>query len=128
MKTPPRPDDPLLQALTSDANELPLAAAAQARSRQRLRRTVSSGAAVVVLVTLGLWFSTRPSPNHAGHTGPSQNFAQSGAILPRPVASPAEKKLLDDLADTPVLVVRNNSGHLRRVYILEAARGMPPAH
>ncbi len=123
MKTPHHPDDPLLQALIRDANELPLAAAAQARSRQRLRRTVSSSVAVIVLVALGLWFSTRPAPNHADHAGPSKNFAQSGAIVPSPaVASPAEKKLLDDLADTPLLVVRNSSGHLRRVYVLEGGR------
>ncbi len=123
MKTPPRPDDPLLQALTRDAKELPLAAAAQARSRHRLRRRVSSGAVVVILLALGLWFGTRPAPNHAGHAGSKRNFAQSGAIVPRPaVASPAEKKLLEDLADAPVLVVRNNSGHLRRVYVLEGAR------
>ena len=113
----------MLQALTSDANELPLAAAAQARSRQRLRRTISSSAAVMLLVALGLWFSTRPAPNHPGNAGPSQNFVQSGATVPRPaVASPAEKKLLDALADTPLLVVRNSSGHLRRVYVLEGAR------
>ncbi len=123
MKTPPRPDDLLLQALTSDVNDLPLAAAAQARSRQRLHRTLSSSAAVIVLVALGLWSSRRPAPNHASPASPSQSLTQSGAIVPIPaVASPAEKKLLDDLADTPLLVVRNSSGHLRRVYVLEGAR------
>ncbi len=124
MKTrPPHPDDPLLQALAGDADPLPLAAAARARSRQQLRRTVSSGAVVIILLALGLWFSTRATPNHGGHTGRNKNFAQSGATVSRPaVGSPAEKKLLDDLADAPLLVVRNNSGHLRRVYVLEGAR------
>lgn len=120
MKTPPHPEDPLLRALTRDANELPLAAAARVRSRRRLRRTVTNSAAVIILLALGFWFSMRPMPNHAGHTGPNNNFAQSAALVARPAAaSPAEKKLLDDLADTPLLVVRNNSGHLRRVYILD---------
>ncbi len=123
MKTPLYRDDPLLQALSRDTNELPLAAAAQARSRRQLRKTISSGAAVIMLLALGFWFSTRPGPNHAGHASPNNNFAYSGTVIPKPaVASPEEKKLLDDLADAPVLVVRNHTGHLRRVYILEGSR------
>jgi hypothetical protein len=114
MKTPLYPDDPLLQALTKDANELPLEAAAQARSRRQLRATISSGA-VVILLALGIFLGRRPAPKHAGHAGVT--------IVPKPtVVSPEEKKLLDDLGDAPVLVVRNDSGHLRRVYILEGAR------
>ncbi len=69
--------------------------------------------------------TTLPAADPGGkhYEYPHQNFAQSRTIVPRPaVASPAEKKLLKDLADAPVLVVRNSSGHLRRVYVLEGAR------
>jgi hypothetical protein len=135
MKTPLPPNDELLKSLVDEANALPQAAAAQARSRQRARmNTVRvAGILVVPMLALGIWFSHRAplgeptkeiavKPSRAPET--SKGYVKAypaGEAEPDPIpldTSERERTLLSELPGVPVLIVKNG-GEISRVHIFE---------
>ena len=141
MKTPPEPDDSLLQSLVEEANELPQAAAAQARQRRQARANlvrVASLLAVAVLAVV-IWFSQRAprretaneiarvtKPSEAARPSARQGYVkvyQAGEATESnpipPDVTEREKKLLTALPGVPVLIVKNDASEIARVHIFE---------
>ena len=136
MKTPLPPDE-LLKSLVEEANKLPQAAAAQARSRKRARMNSVRVAGIVTfsLLALGIWFSNR-APRSGGaekntavaNPSKSPEAAKSyvkaypaGEAEPGPIppdTSERERTLLTELPGVPVLIVKNG-GEIARVHIFE---------
>ena len=140
MKMPSNPDDPLLQALTEDAKTVAQSAAAEVRSRRRRQTNLSRSAALFVLLIVAVWFST-----HSAHREPMQPISTSVPFtLPtkppfgeaylkvypaeapaedfsQPAATKEERDLLKDIYDRPVLIVRNESGHITGVHVFESS-------
>lgn len=137
MNTPTPPKDELLKSLVEEANGLPQTAAAQARSRQRTRMNTVRVAGILSLslLALGIWFSHRaprrelskemastPKPSEAPDT--SKGYVKAypaGEAEPGPTppdTSERERRLLTELSDVPVLIVKNG-GEISRVHIFE---------
>jgi len=143
MKTPSEPNDPLLQSLVEDANELAQAAAAEARSRRRAHLTlVRIGTPLVILLAAALW-SIKHSSHHeaasqvsdVGRAANAPKFAMQRAYVRvnhpgepaeddsvPPDATEQEKQLLNELPDVPLLLVRNDAGQVTRVHVFESTR------
>src|SRR5256885_6556091 len=131
MKIPRNPGDPLIRALTEDANDLAQRAATEVRSRRRRQTNLSRSAALFVLLVTAVWFakhSTHHEPTERLATGvpstvPTKPAFGASYVKVDPAEAPAEdlsetaggkeeRDLLKDLHDTPVLIVRNESGHI----------------
>jgi hypothetical protein len=137
MNTPTPPKDELLKSLVEEANGLPQTAAAHARSRQRTRMNTVRVAGILSLslLALGIWFSHRaprgePTNEAARTAKPSEvpdtskgyvKAYPAGEAEPGPTppdTSERERRLLTELSDVPVLIVKNG-GEISRVHIFE---------
>jgi len=135
------PADPLLQSLVEETNQLPLAAAAMARSQRKSRAILRNGALILaaLLLAAAIWLPQRNTSSGARNQIPvlsetRHDFSPFGpqgfvhayrsteenipAELPKG-ASKEEKELLRELPDVPVLIVKNQQGEIARVQILE---------
>ena len=145
MKPPSHPADPLLQAITDEAADLPGLAAAEVRrhrTRRRQQRRRLAGALLAVWLGVCLWQSLRtttPAGKHtvstpslvAGTTGPAaeppagfvkvQTVAQAQSD-PVPVPSGVtqeQRALLEACPGLPVLLVMDDSGRVARIHVVE---------
>jgi hypothetical protein len=142
MSTEPERPDPLLQSLADDANALPAAAAAHARESCRARgaaRRAASMLAVFLVLAAGIWWAARdriesPGGAEIAHSNPSrqppvrlpsEGFVKVqhadepyAAVIP-PGAGEDERRLLAALEGVPAVLVRDASGRITRVHVID---------
>lgn len=140
MNIPPEPDNALLRSLMEEAKGLPQAAAAQARSRQRVRtRNLRALTVMVLFMTAGIWFfkhvprretakeivgvgnsmETARPPARNGYVKVYQAGETAEANFIPPDATEREKQLLTELPGIPFLIVKTEAGQVVGVHIFE---------
>lgn len=120
MNLPPESDDPLLQALATEAQALPAAAAAEARVARRHRRTGQrAGLMMAGLATLALlwWAQRNPSVEHGTQLAKATHH--TAVENPAVAITEREREVLTALPDAPLLIVRNAAGGVARVHVFE---------
>jgi hypothetical protein len=140
MSTPPEPDDALLRTFMEEAKELPQAAAAEARSRQRRRtRNFCALTVTALFLTAGISIfkhaprrepekgivdigdsseAARP-PAHKSYVKVYQAGETAEANFIPPDATEREKQLLTELPGIPFLIVKTKTGQVTGVHIFE---------
>lgn len=131
--------DPLLQSILDDSKSLPESAAALARRRRRARANIHRGAALFgLLLACTIWLVThQPSRDQtvnglngeqpakleaADATSGFVKVYSAGDPLPdviSPAASEEERRMLADLQGLPVVIVKDHSGRIARIHIIE---------
>jgi hypothetical protein len=139
MNTAPHSDDPLVNAITQDAQNLPLQAAASARSRKSAESKRIHAYVIVGLLLLG-WASwqfdhrpLQPTPSERIYSSampadPSltENYVKIShtSELTERSMSPSnsldrENQLLAQLSGVGVLIVKDTAGGVARVHIFD---------
>lgn len=128
MNAPQRSTDPLLRGLSEEAADLPLRAALEARQasarRRRIRRrsALAASACMMAILAWAAWPSIpelKPGPPASGsivkqHPEPPVH----PPALP-PGLDPDQLALVKAAGDLPVLLVRDKSGRVTRVHLIE---------
>lgn len=128
MKTPHSSADPLLQSLAEEAADLPIRAAAEARkaiTQRRLNHQRTALVAAAFLIGVVTWNALpsvrklRPGLPEAGHV--AENHAvNSEALRTLPTGlNPEQTAFVKAAGDMPLLFVRNSSGQVTRIHVIE---------
>lgn len=128
MKTPHSSPDPLLQSLVEEAADLPIRAAAAARkaiTQRRLNCQRTALVAATFLIGIVTWSALppvrkpQPSVTEAGHV------AENHAVKPEALRTlptglnPEQTAFVKAAGDMPLLFVRNSSGQVTRIHLIE---------
>lgn len=128
MKTPHSSSDPLLQSLAEEAADLPIRAAAEARKAITQRRLIHQRTALVAatfLIGIVTWSAlpsvriSRPSVTEAGQVAENQ-AVKPEALRTLPTGlNPEQTAFVKAAGDMPLLFVRNSSGQVTRIHLIE---------
>lgn len=140
MNAPQNHPDPLIQSILDDTKALAQSAAALAGRRHRLRSNIVQVAALSIVLLAGtIWFiahqlSYDQTPNiDVNDDRPAMlqlSNAPGGFVkmystkdpqpdVISPAASDEERRLLEDLKGIPVILVKDASGQISRIHIIE---------
>ena len=138
MKPPSHLPDPLWQAITDDASDLPGLAAAEVRrqrAQRRQQRRRLAGALLVIGLGVSLWQTLRlvtpaqkdaESPPNLAANQPAgfvkvQTMEQALADpLPIPAgASQEQREVLEATRGLPMLLVMDDASHIQRIHLIE---------
>ena len=128
MNTPHPSSDPLFRSLAGEAPDLPVRAAIEARRRiarrrrNRQRSALVATASLIGIITWGAMSSAPESiPSSSGSGTIAVNPPVEPPVLQTPPSQldPEQMALVQAAGDMPLLLVRNSSGQVTRIHLIE---------